>query len=67
MKKLYFRLLSKGLHFTAPFLYIAIGCAFFTHLFSGIDEWKRIVFGIIVIMYGFFRIYKAYAKIRDMT
>lgn len=66
MQKAGFKIIFKGLHFIAPFFYIAVGCVFLTDLFYEISEWKRVLFGIIIILYGLFRIYNAYAKIRDM-
>ena len=62
-----FNKVLKGLTFLIPFCYIAMGCIFFTNLFVYIDRGKRIIFGVIIIIYGFFRIYKAYTKTRDMT
>ena len=62
-----FNKILKGLNFLVPLCYIAMGCIFLTNLFVYIDRGKRIIFGVIIITYGLFRIYKAYIKTRDMT
>ena len=62
VKKIDTNKIIKCLNFIVPFFYITVGCVLFTDLFPGIDRSKRIVFGIIIIIYGFFRVYKAYAK-----
>lgn len=46
-------------HFLISLCYIAVGCVLFTNLFGAIDARKRVVFGVIVIGYGVFRMYKA--------
>jgi hypothetical protein len=62
-----FKKILKGLNLLIPFFYITLGCILLTNLFAHIDRGKRIIFGVIIIMYGFFRIYRVYAKTRDMT
>ena len=57
----------KGLTFLIPFCYIAVGCILLTDLFASLDRGKRIVFGVIIIIYGIFRVYRVYSKTRDMT
>lgn len=52
-------------HFLISLCYIAVGCVLFTDLFETIDARKRMIFGVIVIGYGTFRLYKAYAKMRQ--
>jgi cytochrome c biogenesis protein CcdA len=49
-------------HFLISFCYIGVGCALFTDLFGTIDVRKRAVFGVIVIGYGIFRMYKAFKQ-----
>jgi hypothetical protein len=53
------------LNFIIPLCYVVVGCILMTDLIDTVDRGKRILFGVIVIAYGIFRIYKAYAKIRD--
>jgi hypothetical protein len=65
VKKLNFDIIIKYINFIIPFLYIVMGCVFFTNLFPAIDRSHRIIFGIILIIYGAFRIYKTYEKIRE--
>jgi hypothetical protein len=57
----------KGLGFVIPLLYIAFGCLLFTNLFFDFDRSKKMIFGIILILYGGFRGYRAYAKTRNNT
>lgn len=49
-----------------PFCYIAMGCVMLTGLFENIDRGIRITFGIIIIIYGIYRIFRARAKTGDM-
>ena len=53
------------LNFIIPLCYVVVGCILMTDLIAAVGRGKRILFGVIVIAYGIFRIYKAYAKIRD--
>lgn len=46
-------------HFLISFCYIAVGCVLFTNMFGRIDARTRMAFGVIVIGYGVFRMYKA--------
>jgi hypothetical protein len=59
--------IMKYINFIIPLLYITIGCVFLTNLFSNIDRSWRIIFGIIIIVYGIFRVYQAYEKMRRNT
>ena len=61
-----FNKILKGLNFVIPFCYIAMGCVLMTDLFASIDRGKRIIFSIIIIIYGIYRIFRARAKTRDM-
>ena len=67
MKKIDINKIIKYLNYIIPFCYIMFGSVLFTDLFPDIDGSKRIIFGIIIIIYGFFRGYKAYEKIRKIT
>jgi hypothetical protein len=67
VKKIDINKIIKCLHFIIPFLYIMMGCVLFTDLFPDINRSSRIIFGIIIIIYGVFRVYKAYEKIRNNT
>jgi len=67
MKELNIKSVLRYLNFIIPFLYIAMGCTLFFNLFPNIDRGKRIIFGVVIILYGIFRVYKAYVKNRDMT
>jgi hypothetical protein len=50
-------------HVLISLCYIGVGCALFTDLFGSIDVRKRLAFGIVVVGYGVFRLYKACLKI----
>lgn len=52
-------------HFLISLCYIGVGCILFTDLFGTIDVRKRMVFGVIVLGYGVFRLYKVFAKMRN--
>jgi cytochrome c biogenesis protein CcdA len=54
-----------GLGIIIPFCYIALGFALLlTDIFPNLDEKKMNIFGIIIILYGIFRVYKLYLKFR---
>lgn len=63
----HFNKILKILNFIIPFCYIAMGCVLLTDLFDNISRGIRIVFGIIIIIYGIYRIYRACAKTRDIS
>ena len=56
----------RGLNFIIPVCYILMGCILLTDLFASIKRENRIIFGIIIIIYGIFRIHKAHEKMKDM-
>jgi len=56
----------KTLNFIIPFCYITMGFILLTDLFADINRGTRITFGIIIIIYGIYRIFSARAKTRDM-
>lgn len=56
----------RGLNFIIPVCYILMGCILLTDLFASIKRENRTIFGIIIIIYGIFRIYKAHEKMKDM-
>ena len=63
MKKITISRVMYGLGIIFPFCYIALGCALLlTDIFPGADETKTNIFGIILILYGVFRVYKLYKK-----
>jgi hypothetical protein len=49
-------------HFLISVCYMAVGVLLLTGLFHVIDRGISILFGVIVIGYGIFRLYKAFAK-----
>jgi hypothetical protein len=65
MKKLNINAILTPLNFAVPILYIVLGCLLFTNLLFDFDRSKKIIFGIVLILYGAFRFYKAYTKTRD--
>ena len=67
VKKIDINRIIKYINFIIPLLYITMGCILFTNLFPNFDRSWRIIFGIIIIIYGFFRVYQAYEKIRKDT
>jgi hypothetical protein len=67
IKTINFHKILKGFNLIIPFFYIAVGGIFFSDLISGIDRKKRIGFGVIILAYGLFRIYKAYSRIREKS
>lgn len=63
MKKININKVMYGLGILFPFFYIALGCALLlTDIFPNVDEKKTNIFGIIIILYGVFRVYKLYRK-----
>ena len=62
----HFKKILKVLNLLIPFCYIAMGFILLTDMFAYIDRGKRITFGVIIIIYGIYRIYRAHAKTRDM-
>lgn len=53
------------MNFLIPICYVLVGILLLTDLFEAIGEEKRILFGVIVIGYGIFRLYKAWGKMRN--
>jgi len=51
-------------HFLISLCYIAVGCILFTNVFETIDVRKWMAFGVIVIGYGLFRLFKVCVKMR---
>ncbi len=50
----------KFLNLLMPFCYIIVGGLLLTNLFSSITRERRVLFAVIVIVYGSFRIYKTF-------
>jgi hypothetical protein len=67
MKNFNINKLRQGLNYRIPVLFMMLGCLLFTNLFFEGDRWKKIAFGIVLVLYGLFRIYKVHAKIRNIT
>jgi hypothetical protein len=66
MKKIDIGKVLYGLGIIIPFCYIALGCTLlFTGIFPNLDGWKKYTFGIIIILYGAFRLYRQYLKLRN--
>jgi hypothetical protein len=65
MEKFNLRSILRPMHFVIPVFIIVLGCLILTHVLFDFDKTKRIIFGVIFILYGCFRIYQAIRKNRD--
>jgi len=65
MKKLALKTILRPLHFVIPFFIVVLGCLILAHILFDFDKTKRILFGVIFILYGSFRIYQDIRKNRD--
>jgi len=63
--KFNFNTILRPLHYVIPVIIIVFGILIISHLLFDLDKTKRIFFGVIFILYGFFRIYQAIRKNRD--
>jgi hypothetical protein len=67
MEKFNFKTILQLMHFVIPIFIIVLGCLILSHVLFDFDKTKRVVFGIIFILYGCFRIYQAIQKNRYRT
>jgi uncharacterized membrane protein HdeD (DUF308 family) len=67
VEKLNIKSILRSMHFAIPILIVVLGCLILTHVLFDFDKTKRVIFGIIFILYGCFRIYQAINKNRDRT
>jgi len=65
MNKLSLNTILRPLQFIIPVFIIVLGCLILAHILFDFDKTKRIIFGIIFILYGLFRIYQAAGKHRN--
>ena len=63
----HFKKIPKTLNLIIPFCYIAMGSILFTDLFADIERGKRIIFGVIIIIYGIYRIFRSRVKTGDVS
>lgn len=62
----HFNRILKVFNLLIPFCYIVMGFILLTDLFGNIDGGTRTTFGIIIMVYGIYRICRVCLKTRDM-
>ncbi len=59
---IYLKKIFRVFNFMMPFYYIAAGMLLFTALFDSISRNIRFMFSTVLIIYGIFRVYRAFEK-----